>query len=126
VNPPRRSTALGAVAAVLVSLAYWAPGDALAAGNPRQGKFSGQVSIGGGRELYLRCAGRGSPTVIMESGIHDSSDAWTVTQPTFPLRSSPAVFQGVARALGELSARPDPPGSETIDLDLKQANGAAL
>jgi pimeloyl-ACP methyl ester carboxylesterase len=97
VNPARRPAVLVAVTAVLVSLAYWAPGDAFAAGNPRQGKFSGQVSIGGGRELYLRCAGRGSPTVIMESGIHDSSDAWTVTQPTFPLRSSPTVFPGVAR-----------------------------
>jgi pimeloyl-ACP methyl ester carboxylesterase len=88
---------LAAILAAFVLLACWLPGGAFAAGNPRQGKFSGPITIGGGRELYLRCAGRGSPTVIMESGIHDSSDAWTVTQTTFPVPPSPTVFQGVAR-----------------------------
>ena len=33
----------------------------------------------------------------MDSGIHDSSDPWTLTQTTFPVPSSPSVFQGVAR-----------------------------
>lgn len=47
--------------------------------SPTSGTFSGQVAIGGGRVLYLRCAGTGSPTVILESGAHDSSDTWTVS-----------------------------------------------
>jgi pimeloyl-ACP methyl ester carboxylesterase len=74
-----------------------APAPAAARVNPGRGTFSGQISIGGGRRLYLRCAGRGSPTVVMDSGIHDSSDPWTLTQTTFPVPSSPSVFQGVAR-----------------------------
>lgn len=86
-----------AVVVALVLLACCLPGEAFGAGNPRQGRFSGPISIGGGRELYLRCAGRGNPTAIMEAGIHDSSDAWTVTQTAFPVPSSPNVFQGVAR-----------------------------
>ena len=44
-----------------------------------RGTFSGQVAIGEGRVLYLRCAGTGSPTVMLESGAHDSSDTWTVS-----------------------------------------------
>ena len=91
------SALLGGVVAWLVVLACCFQGTSFATSNPRQGGFSGKISIGAGRELYLRCAGRGKPTVIMESGIHDSSDAWTVAQPTFPARSSVTVFQGVAR-----------------------------
>jgi pimeloyl-ACP methyl ester carboxylesterase len=66
---------------------------ASAAGNPRQGTFSGQVGIGGGRTLFMRCAGRGRPTVIMEAGNKSSSATWTtVLKPR-----QPSVFQDVAR-----------------------------
>ncbi len=64
---------------------------------PAAGKFAGQISIGHGRKLYLRCAGRGSPTVVMESGIHDSSDTWTLTDTRPPVPPSPSVFTGVSR-----------------------------
>lgn len=85
------------LAALAMFASMSAASAAAAKGNPRQGTFAGQISIGGGRVLYLRCAGRGSPTVILESGIHDSSDPWTLTQTEFPVPSSPSVFAGVAR-----------------------------
>jgi pimeloyl-ACP methyl ester carboxylesterase len=69
-----------------------------AAGTANSGTFAGQVDIGGGRKLYLRCAGRGSPTVILESGIHDSSDLRDLTQTTAPVLASPSVFSGLARS----------------------------
>ncbi len=72
-------------------------GAAAASATSRQGRFAGQIAVGGGRKLYLRCAGRGNPTVILESGIHDSSDPWTLTDATFPVPSSPSVFAGVSR-----------------------------
>jgi pimeloyl-ACP methyl ester carboxylesterase len=53
------------------------PSRTAAAQNPRSGTFAGRVAIGHGRELYLQCAGKGEPTVLLESGIHDSSDTWT-------------------------------------------------
>jgi pimeloyl-ACP methyl ester carboxylesterase len=56
-----------------------------------------QVDIGGGRRLYLRCAGSGSPTVVLESGIHDSSDPWTLTDVKPPVPKSPSVFAGLAK-----------------------------
>jgi pimeloyl-ACP methyl ester carboxylesterase len=75
-----------------------AAGAAGTAGTANSGTFAGQVDIGGGRKLYLRCAGRGSPTVILESGIHDSSDLWDLTQTTAPVLASPSVFSGLARS----------------------------
>ena len=67
-----------------------------AAGSPKHGNFAGEVKIGGGRRLYLQCAGRGRPTVILESGIHDSSDVWKLSDAKPPVVGSPTVFRGVA------------------------------
>lgn len=61
------------------------------------GDFSGPVDIGAGRSLYLSCKGSGSPAVILESGIHDSSDPWGMTETEPPVPPAPSVFDGVAR-----------------------------
>ncbi|MFI8389025.1 alpha/beta fold hydrolase [Streptomyces sp. NPDC085540] len=63
---------------------------------PATGDFSGQVEVGGGRKVYLSCKGSGSPLVLLESGLHDSSDTWTFTDTRPPVPKSPAVFPGVA------------------------------
>ncbi|MBZ5682216.1 MAG: alpha/beta hydrolase [Acidobacteriia bacterium] len=34
-----------------------------------------------GRKLHLNCAGKGSPTVVLEAGLGDSSLAWSLVQP---------------------------------------------
>ncbi len=65
---------------------------AAATPSPRSGTFEGAVPIGGGRQLYLRCAGVGEPTVILESGIHDSSDTWALSD-----TSAAPVFTEVSR-----------------------------
>ena len=62
---------------------------------PAHGNFAGRIGIGGGRKLWLRCRGKGSPTVILESGIHDSSDPWKLDAPQ-PPAVGPPVFPGVA------------------------------
>lgn len=63
---------------------------------PAAQEFSGQVDVGGGRKIYLHCKGSGSPTTVLESGFHDSSDTWNVTDTRPPVPKSPAVFPGVA------------------------------
>lgn len=93
---------LVAAGAVLIGLSGLITGGSSSAADsggpsPAQGSFRGRIPIGGGRELYLRCAGTGRPTVILESGIHDSSDTWTLTDTTPPVVPSPSVFTGVAR-----------------------------
>ncbi len=96
-----RLLALAAVVGVAVALTASVSGGGstarAAGGSAARGSFVGEVPIGSGRKLYLRCAGRGSPTVILESGIHDSSDTWTLTQTRPPVLSSPSVFRGVSR-----------------------------
>jgi pimeloyl-ACP methyl ester carboxylesterase len=69
---------------------------------------SRSVDIGGGRELFLECMGEGAPTVILESGIHDSSEYWTVSQ-----LLTPAVGPPVMQALAETNrvCRYDRPGT---------------
>jgi pimeloyl-ACP methyl ester carboxylesterase len=60
--------------------------------SPRSGEFAGQIDIGNGRKLYLQCAGTGEPTVVLESGIHDSSDTWTISD-----EHAAPVFNEVSR-----------------------------
>lgn len=60
------------------------------------GTFARSVDIGG-RTLYLTCAGRGSPTVVLESGIHDSSSPWTSVTGWEPPAVGPRAFEALAR-----------------------------
>jgi hypothetical protein len=90
------TVSLLAVAAVS-SLAWSSTSAREMSGSPKHGNFAGEIKIGGGRKLYLRCAGRGRPTVILESGIQDSSDVWKPSDPKPPVVGSPTVFHGVAR-----------------------------
>ena len=41
--------------------------------------FSGLVDIGGGRKIYMKCRGTGSPTVVLVSGLGNAADVWSVT-----------------------------------------------
>lgn len=63
---------------------------------PAQSDFAGQVDLGGGRHIYLECRGQGSPTVILESGYHNSSDPWSQADVTAPA-TGPAVLTSLAR-----------------------------
>jgi pimeloyl-ACP methyl ester carboxylesterase len=59
------------------------------------GDFAGPVEIGNGRHLYLECRGHGGPTIILESGYHDSSDPWSQTDAA-PPAVGPAVLPALA------------------------------
>ena len=41
--------------------------------------FAGLVDIGGGREMYMECRGKGSPTVVFVSGGGDRTETWSKT-----------------------------------------------
>ena len=56
--------------------------------------FAGLVDIGGGREVYMECRGKGSPTVVLVSGLGNAADIWSVTAD--PKNERP-VFSEVAR-----------------------------
>ncbi len=78
-----------AIAAVLLA----GCGTSTAKRTPARGDFAGLVAIGGGRTMYLRCQGTGSPTVVLVSGLDSAADVWTGYQPDPSL----AVFARVAR-----------------------------
>ena len=52
--------------------------------------------IGRRRHLYLQCRGRGAPTIILESGYHNSSDPWSQSDAAAPA-VGPAVLPALAR-----------------------------
>jgi pimeloyl-ACP methyl ester carboxylesterase len=62
------------------------------------GDFAGLVEIQAGRRLYLECHGRGSPTVVLESGGGDTSDIWSFRPPgsqQTPVQSAVARYTRV-------------------------------
>lgn len=59
-------------------------------------ELDGPVDIGDGRELYVHCTGQGEPTVILESGYHDSSTLWSESEP-----NPPAVGPSVQERISE-------------------------
>ncbi len=60
------------------------------------GDVANPIEIGNGRQLYLECHGKGGPTVILESGYHNSSDPWSQSDV-----AAPAVGPGVLPALAD-------------------------
>ena len=69
--------------------------DAGPTASPSGGAVGEQVEVAPGRYLWLDCQGEGSPTVILESGIHDSSEYWVNVQ-LLPPAAGPDVFTAVA------------------------------
>jgi pimeloyl-ACP methyl ester carboxylesterase len=62
--------------------------------------FAGLVDIGGGRQMYMECRGKGRPTVVFVSGVRDRPEAWSTTldpsgEEVFP--SEQAVLPAIAQ-----------------------------
>ena len=73
-----RFAMLGAALVVASGLVGAGAVRAGAAGEPgvEARSFAGRVAIGGGRKLYIECVGRGSPTVVLLSGLDAAADLW--------------------------------------------------
>ncbi|MEO8828655.1 alpha/beta hydrolase [Lapillicoccus sp.] len=69
---------------------------AAGSGTTATGDSGRSIDIGNGRTLFMECRGVGRPTVILESGIHDSSEYWVNIQPNAPA-IGPDVFAGIAQ-----------------------------
>jgi len=54
------------------------------------------VDVGGGRRMYLECAGTGSPTVVLVSGQRSSAAEWHTTR-SAATPPAPPVFEEVAK-----------------------------
>src|SRR6266481_6958243 len=81
----------------------------------KNGNFAGSADIGNGRKMYLKCTGRGSPTVLLVSGLRGAADDWSISD-----KSKPTVFTEVGKftrvcacdrpgtPVGEKPSRSDP------------------
>ena len=88
------------------------------------GDSAGLVDIGDGRKMYLKCSGRGSPTVVLAGGLRASADDWDVSD-----KSKPTVFNEVGKftrvcacdrpgtPVGEKPSRSDPVPQPTTAKD---------
>ena len=88
------------------------------------GNFAGLVDIGDGRKMYLKCSGRGSPTVVLVGGLRASADDWSISD-----KSKPTVFSEVGKftrvcacdrpgtPVGEKPSRSDPVPQPTTPKD---------
>jgi len=70
----RKMMVLAAVVALVLAAAAPALAESGSANN--SGKL---VDIGGGREMYMECQGKGSPTVVFVSGGTDRAETWSKT-----------------------------------------------
>jgi pimeloyl-ACP methyl ester carboxylesterase len=93
----RRGVARIALAVMLFAIVGCANDSAFTTPHPATGDFAGPVDIGEGRHLYLECHGQGGPIIVLESGYHDSSDPWNLTDAAAPA-VGPAVMSALARA----------------------------
>jgi pimeloyl-ACP methyl ester carboxylesterase len=55
--------------------------------------FAGLVDIGGGRQMYMECQGKGSPTVVFVSGAGDRTETWSKTLDSSKQAVLPAIAQ---------------------------------
>jgi pimeloyl-ACP methyl ester carboxylesterase len=53
----------------------------VSAPTPDPNQISTTFDIGGGRELYLRCSGTGSPTILLEAGDESDVSQWSLVMP---------------------------------------------
>jgi pimeloyl-ACP methyl ester carboxylesterase len=106
-----QSTALLAASVVLLSgCSAGDPGSAAVSPSTgdaairEQPDRAGPVDIGDGREIYLKCEGSGSPTVVLVSGLRDNADVWS-TPPVAaaPTPSDDAEPPTVYGGVGEFS-----------------------
>jgi hypothetical protein len=89
---------------------------------PPQG-VDGVVKIDGGRGLYVRCTGSGSPTVVMEGGDGDTSDSYAFAEPAVSEVTRTCVYDRAN--LGRSDPAPGPRGLSELVGDFERLLGAA-
>ena len=77
-----------------------------------------RVSLPDGRKLNLRCSGRGSPTVLLESGFGADSGAWYKVQPALSRLTRVCAYDRAGYGSSDPGPLPRDGASIARDLDL--------
>jgi pimeloyl-ACP methyl ester carboxylesterase len=74
------------------------------------------IDIGSGRRINLRCSGRGSPTVMLESGAVDDSMAWHKVQPLVAKFATVCAYDRAGFGFSDEGPMPRSIDAEAADL----------
>jgi pimeloyl-ACP methyl ester carboxylesterase len=74
------------------------------------------VDIGGGRRLNLYCIGKGSPTVVFDTGLGDSTAAWGLVQPAVAGKTRACSYDRAGLGFSDPSTRPSDAKNDAEDL----------
>jgi pimeloyl-ACP methyl ester carboxylesterase len=72
------------------------------------------VDVGGGRRINLYCRGKGSPAVIFDSGMNDTSVAWALVQPIISKKNATCSYDRAGLGFSDAATRP---GTASNDVD---------
>jgi pimeloyl-ACP methyl ester carboxylesterase len=89
------------------------------------GPYTGDFDVGGGRTLFLTCAGSGSPTVILEAGAGGGANAWTKVQPEVATFARVCSYDRANIPGGASDPAPKPRTAGDVVADLHAALTAA-
>jgi pimeloyl-ACP methyl ester carboxylesterase len=87
------------------------------ASSARQAEWSSQLVDVGGRRLYLECAGTGTPTIILESGLGESQQAWGLVKPALAASTRVCAYDRANTGLSDPAPKPRTSGQIVDDLN---------
>ncbi len=93
------------------------PSAEASSGGVTDGEIDGLIEVAGGRSLYLRCTGTGSPTVILEGGDGDTSASYAFAESTLAAETRTCVYDRAN--LGMSDPAPGPRGFDELVGDLE-------
>ena len=91
--------------------------DSTASTTAAGGEVDGPVDVGGGRRIYVRCTGTGSPTVILEGGDEDPSSSYFYAEADLAAVTRTCVYDRAN--LGASDADPGPRGLAELVADME-------
>lgn len=97
------------------SIAKTAPKPSIIA-NPAYTKAARLVDVGDGRHLNLYCRGTGSPAVIFDSGLGDSTIAWALVQPTISEKNTTCSYDRAGLGFSDAATRPSTASNDADDI----------
>jgi len=106
-----RTLHLAAVALIVGLAAVMVGVQPAEAAGPRHGVIEGLFDVGGYR-LYLRCTGKGDPTVVMDASAGDDSSTWSDVEPSLARVTRVCVYDRAGR--GRSEPGPVPRTSQTM------------
>ena len=84
--------------------------------DPVYTKPASLVDIGKGQRLNLYCLGSGSPAVIFDAGIGDSTISWALVQPAISKKTMACSFDRAGLGFSDAARRPSTAANQTEDL----------